>query len=386
MKFCELENYEGLLKLKPEKINRLIEDWIMELKETNSPNSIPTMYYGIELFFSMNDVTLNMKKLRRMFPAKVKRSGDKPYTTDNIQKILSVTRYKRDRAFILFLVSTGARVGVMDDLKLKHIEEIGNGCKSVLMYANYEEEYYGFLTPEASAAMDEYFAERQEDGEKLTPESPVFRTTWSKGVITQKPLTVTGAKNIIYRALKHARIKRNKIGNNYDVQLDMGFRKRFNTILKLNNDVNFNIAEKLMAHKRGLDGAYLKPTRDQCFYEFSKAISELTVSSEERQKLKIEQQEKQISDFEKQQNEIDDLKGEITKIKLRNEIVEAMKQGMVEWSEKNPDKVHPLQVAKADFRTASGIDEFVEHLLTEHDGSMDGIREMYAKAKYSLKD
>jgi len=305
--FCRVSSYEDLIKLEPSKINTLLEDWIMHLKETLSPNSIPTMYYGVELFFSMNDVTINFKKLRRMFPAKVKRTGDKPYTTEDIQKMLSVTRYKRDRAFILFLASTGARVGAIEGLRLRHVEKISAGCKSVLLYENAEEEYYAFLTPEASKAMEEYFDERKEDGEKLTPESPVFRTTWNRGLINPKSLTVAGSKNIIYRALRHARIKRTKQGNVYDIQLDMGFRKRFNTILKLNNEINSNVAEKLMAHKRGLDGAYLKPTRDQCFYEFSKAIPDLTISPEERQKVTIQQQEKEISKLGRERKKIDHL-------------------------------------------------------------------------------
>ena len=98
----------------------------MELKEIYSPNSIPTMYYGIELFLSMNDVTINMKKLRRMFPTKVKRTGDKPYTSEDIQQMLSVTRYRRDKAFILFLASTGARIELSkvcnsDMLKTYHV-------------------------------------------------------------------------------------------------------------------------------------------------------------------------------------------------------------------------------------------------------------------------
>src|SRR5438309_7279275 len=116
-----------------------------------------------------------------------------------------------------------------------------------------------------------------------------------------------GSKNIIYRALGHARIKRTKQGNVYDIQLDMGFRKRFNTILKLNNEINSNIVEKLMAHKRGLDGAYLKPTRDQCFFEFSKAIPDLTISSEEKQKQRMEQQEQKISDLEMDKEKISHL-------------------------------------------------------------------------------
>ena len=65
--------------------------------------------------------------------------------------------------------------------------------------------------------------------------------------------------------------------------IDHGFRKRFNTILKINNDVNTNIAEKLMQHKKGLDGSYLTPTRQQCFAEFVKAIYELTIDAQQRQ-------------------------------------------------------------------------------------------------------
>ena len=62
------------------------------------------------------------------------------------------------------------------------------------------------------------------------------------------------------------------------------FRKRFSIILKLKNDVNSNITEKLMAYKKGLDGTYLQPTREECFREFVKAISQLTIDPTERQK------------------------------------------------------------------------------------------------------
>jgi len=93
----------------------------MHLRKNVSPNSVPTMYYGVELFFSMNDVTINSKKLRRMFPAKVKRSGDKPYTTEHIRAMLEATRYKRDKAIILFLSSSGARIGSFEKLCLSNI-------------------------------------------------------------------------------------------------------------------------------------------------------------------------------------------------------------------------------------------------------------------------
>ena len=80
----------------------MIEDWLVYLRKNVSPNSVPTMYYGIELFFAMNDVTINFKKLRKMLPQQVKKSGNKPWKTSDIQKMLSVCRYKRDFAIVLF--------------------------------------------------------------------------------------------------------------------------------------------------------------------------------------------------------------------------------------------------------------------------------------------
>ena len=86
------------------------------------------------------------------------------------------------------------------------------------------------------------------------------------------------------------------------------FRKRFNTTLKLNNEVNSNIAEKLMAHKRGLDGTYLQPTMEECFAEFVKAIPELTIDPANRQQIEIAKQKKEITELGKKNLEIQKLK------------------------------------------------------------------------------
>jgi integrase/recombinase XerD len=42
-----------------------------------------------------------------------------------------------------------------------------------------------------------------------------------------------------------------------------------------------------MAHKKGLDGVYFKPTREDCFREFRKTIPQLTLSESERLKLEV---------------------------------------------------------------------------------------------------
>ena len=254
-KHFKIKDFDSLLKIDSIKINEMIEDWLMFLRKKVSPNSVPTMYYGIELFFSMNDIQINFKKLRRMLPASVKRSGAKPWKTEHIQKMLSVCRYKRDKAILLFLSSSGSRIGSINGLRIKHVVEMPFGCKGILVYPDDKEEYWAFLTPESAKALDDSLKERIEDGEKLTDESPLFRIMYSKGYTkTPKPLAVHSARCVVSRLINQARIKREKTGHTFDIQIDHGFRKRFNTIMKLNNEVNSNIAEKLMGHKRGLDG------------------------------------------------------------------------------------------------------------------------------------
>ena len=301
-KHFKIKDFQSLLEIDSTKINEMIEDWLMYLRKKVSPNSIPTMYYGIELFFSMNDVTINLKKLRRMFPAKVKRSGDKPYTTEHIRAMLEVTRYKRDKAIIHFLSSTGVRIGSFEKLCLSNIEDLSDNCKAVWIYEGDKEEYWAFLTPEASKALDEYLQERKDIGERLTPHSPVFQTISPKGELGNRPMAITSVRCVVYRALNYAKIKRKKLSYGYDIQVDMGFRKRFNTIMKLNNEVNSNVAEKLMGHKRGLDGVYLSPTREDCFKEFKKSMYELMINDSWRLKKEVEKQNEQL---DKMQSEKD---------------------------------------------------------------------------------
>jgi len=115
--------------------------------------------------------------------------------------MLDNTNKKRTKALILFLSSSGCRVGVIPELKLKHITNIEN-CKQILCYAESKEEYVTFMTPEASKAFDDYLEERQQDLERLKPESPAFRKSYSLGSApaeTMYEATVRNALNITLR-------------------------------------------------------------------------------------------------------------------------------------------------------------------------------------------
>jgi len=102
----------------------------------------------------------------------------------------------------------------------------------------------------------------------------------------------TSVSSVFRKLIEKSEIKRTKVNTkNYDLSATGGFRKRFNTIMKLNPNVSQAIGEMLMDHSNYLEKHYFKPTRGQLFAEFEKAIPELIF--DEAEKLKIENENKQ---------------------------------------------------------------------------------------------
>ena len=69
------------------------------------------------------------------------------------------------------LASTGIRIGAFSEIQLKHIQDMSNGCKFILVYDDDKAEYVTFIHQEAVEALDEYLADRTRLGEIITPES-----------------------------------------------------------------------------------------------------------------------------------------------------------------------------------------------------------------------
>src|SRR5438445_8751908 len=146
LQWSKIKESDGLVQLKDSYLQEIVEDYVIYLKGKLSPNSIRTTLAPLELFFAMNDKNLNWKKIKKMYPARVKKSGEDPYTTEDVQIMLNLAKTLRARAIIHFLASTGCRVGVFDDLKMKHLADVPYGCRMVKFYQGSIEEYCGFLT------------------------------------------------------------------------------------------------------------------------------------------------------------------------------------------------------------------------------------------------
>ena len=287
-------DYDSILLDDSETIQKHLEDYVMDIKvRTNKRSTIKGHLQPIELFLEVNKKMFHKRALHLHYPKDIMKTGnDLPYSNEDVLKFLKIARTKRSVALVHFFASTGARPNAISDptLKFKHITPMPFGCKAVLLYSGSNEEYWGFLTPESSKALDDYTDERIYQGEKITKESPIFVSREKHqeynpdtlGVMTSETL-----HSLFVKLIERSRIERYKIGNRFDKGLFLGFRKRFNTILKIDSNVNSNIAEKLMAHKKGLDGVYFKPTREDCFREFRKAIPQLTLSESEKLKLEV---------------------------------------------------------------------------------------------------
>ena len=79
------------------------------------------------------------------------------------------------------------------------------------------------------------------------------------------------------------------------------------------------IAEKMMDHKIRMEGHYFKPTKEELFEEYKKAIPELIIDDSERLRLKNEQQSKTITKLEVKTERIEDLERRIRMLEKSKE-------------------------------------------------------------------
>ena len=351
-KLAPIKSDEQLIKYPSEQLQKILLRYLRYLNKRVangelSPNTVPKMFRGIRWLLNSNyrENDIKWKPLEALFPKSVKRTGYKAWTTSQIALMLKNTGDPRNQALIHFQASTGARIGVHDHpLLMKHLtimEWNGHSCYAVLLYADSSEtieekdmrerqddvasgdSYWSFLTPEATESLDRYFEERKRAGEFIDGDSPIFLKGSYKTSCDFEQISDVNVTSIFFRIISRVpELQRDKTGRRHDIQINHGFRKRMNTILKLESNVNSNVAEKILGHKNGLDGVYLAPTRQECFEEFVKGISQLTISESERQKITI-------SNLKKENNDLTDLKQQLAELQ--------------EFKEQSQAKINELQ-------------------------------------------
>jgi len=291
--------------MEPKDVENLVIEYVIDMKrkidlKAFGPNAVPQRMSPIFLFLTQNDILINIKKIKKMFPRRVKTKGELPYTIEDIQKMMESTSNYRNKAIISFYASTGVRFAAILELKMKDLKDMGEGCMSVLIYKDDIEEYPVFLIPEAVNNLKKYFAQRESNGEKLTEDSPVFRNSYRRKLAWKdvKPINENSLKQAMCDILAASQIRKALINSGEKHQKSMfnAFRKFFETTLNNITEVNSNITEKLMGHRNDLRGTYYNPTLEVRFETFKIAIPALTISDKNRDSLKIKNLQEDTDD------------------------------------------------------------------------------------------
>jgi integrase len=250
---------DKVLELNSNQLQQEIINYTIDMRDNRklSPSSIRSHISAIQTFLIINDFGgINWIKVKKFVGEFYKVADDRPYTRDEIKQLVDAAHSLRDKAIILLLSSSGIRVGGLVRLQLKHlIPNNKYGIYQIDVYKKSREAYTTFCTPESRDAIDLYLDWRRKLGERLTPESPLFRVEFDiiGGISAVERgeliLIAAGSKKIYNRA--------KSLFNDISKQvIYVGSNHSAASTLKL--AVNINIALIALAFAEGL--AFVKGT------------------------------------------------------------------------------------------------------------------------------
>jgi len=257
---------------------------------------------AIKLFFSMNDIIINWKKLSKGI-SQVYTKQDRIPTIDEIKKLLGHPD-RRIKPIVLTMISAGIRVGSWEHLKWKHIvpilrNDVLIAAKIILKNTKLNREYFSFITPEAYNALKDWMDFRKLHGEEITWDSWLVRNTWEKldrahshrvGMAKlPRFFSATAIRNIINDAWRVQGVRDlldNKNEKRHEFKSTHCFRKCFETKCQLR--MNHNNIKLLMDHSLGESQNYHRPSEEELLDDYLNAIDLLTVNDENRLRKKIE--------------------------------------------------------------------------------------------------
>jgi len=89
MTFVQIDEFDSLASVESEKMQIMVEDYVMYLKKSKTANSFTVPMSAIKAFLDCNDIDLRWKKIMRLMPARIKKTGGEAWTTNEIAKMLS---------------------------------------------------------------------------------------------------------------------------------------------------------------------------------------------------------------------------------------------------------------------------------------------------------
>lgn len=326
-----------LLELPPKQIQAHLIRWIEDMRDNRklAPRTIRLRTAGLQSFLSLNDMEgINWKKIKKFQGEFYNVAEDRPYTKEEIAKLLSVADI-RNKAIILLFSSSGIRVGGLTKLQLKHLKPVNKyNLYRIEVYKKAREEYITFCTPEARKAIDDYLNWRGKQGEKLTPQSPLFRKEFNR----YEPKDVRGrirpiTEKTIAPMLRKLRQVSGVVANipitenvkqgqaRTEIKAAHGFRKYFATMLETEG-VNSLYVEFLIGHDVGLKSGYSKPSPTQLLEGngdkvrgYTAGINALTIDDTHRLRTENMNLKQTLTEWAKNRQEMAQIRKELEEIR-----------------------------------------------------------------------
>jgi len=255
-------------------------------EKATSAATVALIRNSVKKFLDVNKVQgIDWDYINDCIPEKKRFGEDRAPTSDEIRRLVNAAEL-RIKCLILFLCSSGARIGALQYLQWRDVSEVEhNGMKfaKVTIYRGEPEQYMTLITPEAYDHLLEYKNQREGMGERVVPQSPLFVT--ASDVDNFRPEKVRGVtaqtmKNLLARLMKQVNIRpvihEGKNSRRFEFKQAHGFRKFFKTRMEMSG-VKPIITEMLMGHTLGVSSSYMKPTEKEMVEEYSKGIGELTI-------------------------------------------------------------------------------------------------------------
>jgi integrase len=312
MKFHGLTNYCQLVTMSHDQIFESIKSFILSMVERgcSTPN-MDSHIYALKNFYDMNDIEdIRWRKLKRFRGEETEPHESRRYTHEEIQTLINICDL-RMKASTLLMCSAGLRVGALATLLISHLERKGDVYKiNVYKGLKGKGKYFTFCTPECAKAIDTYLEFRERCGEKIGPDSPLFRKDFDSELLEDaRKYVYPWGYDAIKKAYDTKLIKAglrtidhvNK-SNRKEVKMTHGFRFFFKSQLVLAK-VDPDLRELLLGHSplKDLKLVYTKMTEDEMLQEYEKGIDLLTVDPANRLRKKVEKLEVEASQLQRLQ-------------------------------------------------------------------------------------
>ena len=263
----KIENLDTLieeLKKNSKDPDEVYKEYVLKLASSEvAPKTVGAWSASVKKLFVANGIDL-----KRAVPIKIYNiHEDVLPAKEDLKKIISDCGL-RTKAIILFLSSSGLRVGELRELKLGDIDMNSNPVKITIRGATAKERKsrITFISKEAKEVLQSFLDKRKSKGETISPET--FLMTTTAGV----KMSYQNLQFILNNAFKKVSKKE---GKRYKLHAH-SLRKFFKTQM-ISAGVPGPIVDRLVGHSRYLASEYELYTEDQLKDWYLKGMDNLNI-------------------------------------------------------------------------------------------------------------